>query len=233
MDNSTNRPGRGNGATATPGYVAPVGPNRSSQVITTIIPANGSIPVFQAGKEFYLSLATAAVDIIPNKGPTSRYTQGTGLIVDDSNLFNQLQVSNPNSFSVVISLFVGFGGYVDNRTTLFNPLISNVIVPTYPTAASLGTVPILDKTGTAIVDINGNNFLALARNGIYVSNIDLASVYNICDHATGLLVALAVQPQTEIVFPASGDLQISVPAGTVNAIVSEIYSAVRPGFAAS
>lgn len=213
--------------TQKPGVVPLSGPTRASQVVTTIIPANSSIPLFVAGNEFYLTLATDVVRIKPNKGSESKYTQGTGSR-EVQNPFDQLQLFNDTPNNIIISIFIGFGQYIDNRVILYDPLVKQIVYATYPVANSAATINILDRSGEAIVDINGTNFLALARVGIYVSNIDLASSYSI-ENLTGTVgAALVVFPQTDIVFPVSGNYRIHVPASTVNAIVSEVYNAVTP-----
>jgi hypothetical protein len=39
---------------------------------------------------------------------------------------------------------------------------------------------------------------------------------------------LAIAPGTDIVYPVAGDFRIWVPASTINAVVSEVYSAIQP-----
>ena len=210
-----------------PGIV-PIGKaNRGSQIITTIIPANSSIPVLVAGDTFYLTLATAQVSIKPNRGVEANYSAGTGLKTED-NPFDQLQITNPNANNVIISLFVGFGDYIDNRVILYDPLVKNIVYPTFPIANAGTNVLIPDRSGSAITDINGTVYLALSRVGIYVSNLELASVYYIRDFAASIGIALGIQPSTSIVYPASGNYSLNNGGSPVNAIVSEIYQAVTP-----
>ncbi len=209
----------------------PKGPNRTSQIVTTIIPAGQTFPIFQAGQEYYLIVATGQLYIKPNNGSENAYVQGTGLVVDDLNLFASLQIRNPNTYSVVLQIFVGFGGYIDNRLIVYDPNVLQVVYPTYPVNNTANEVLIPDRSGTPILDINGNAFLALNRVGIYVSNLDIGLVYNLQALITApnpAAVALAVQPLTNIVFPVNADLRIKIPAGNINAIVSEIYNAIRP-----
>lgn len=213
-----------------PGVVIP-GQGRSSQIITTIIPAQvgnvpGVTPIDQAGITFYLPLATGTVYIKPSNGSENQYTQGTGERALQ-NPFTRLEVRNRNPFNVIISIFVGFGDYIDNRAILYNPLISNIVYPTYAIANTLGNLLIPDLSGGALNDLNGTQFLALSRIGIYVSNLDLGVTYNLVNTANTKSV-LAVPPSTDIVFPVNGNLRITVPAGNINALVSEVYSAILP-----
>lgn len=215
-------------ASVRPGEVLPGGVSRSAQTVTTVVPANSTIQVFQPGNSFYLVIATGPVDIRPSRGAVSTYTQGTGLVVDETNLFNSLQVSNNTPNNIVISLFVGFGGFIDNREVPFNPLVSDIVYPTAPVANVTNTISIPDRSGGPITDINGKVWLALTRVGIYVSNVDLASSYSITDAAGIIGAGLVCFPLTAMVFPVAGDYQISLPASNINAVVSEVYRAVEP-----
>ncbi len=210
----------------TPGIV-PVGiDGRSSQIVTTIIPAGESFPLLAAGDEFYLPLATGTISIKPNTGSDNLYTQGTGLRIK-GNPFNQLQLTNNNAFNVIVSIFVGFGNYIDNRAILFNPLVGEIVLATWPTPNVAATLNIPDLSGNAFTDVNGIKRLALTRVAVYISNLDLATAYTMQD-ISGARGIVTIQPASDIVYPANGDFRLHVPAGTVNAIVSEIYQAVLP-----
>ncbi len=204
---------------------------KSSQIITTIIPALSSIPVMVAGDTFYLTLATAAVDIQPSKSARSTYSQGTGERMKD-NPFTQLQVYNDSPNNVIISIYVGFGEYIDNRVILFDPLVFSVSYPTYPVPNAATVVNITDRSGQAITDQNGNRYLALYRKAIYFSNIDPAQVYTLADSGFVVGSVIAIQPTFNIVFEASGNFRVNIPTGPigapVNAYISEIYAAVVP-----
>lgn len=210
-----------------PGVVPIEQSKRSSQVITTIIPANSSFPIFQAGNKFYLPLATAAIDIKPNGGSFATYTQGTGQ-GNDNSTFDQVQIRNNNAFNVIISIFVGFGDYIDQRAILYDPLVQTIVYPTYPVANAAVTVNIPDLSGQSIVDLNGTVYLAIARVGIYISNLDVAAVYTLSDYPGIIGSVLAIQAQTEITFPVSGNYKIRNGVAPVNCFVSEAYRAVQP-----
>lgn len=211
-----------------PGVVPGISDGRSSQTITTIIPAGGSTIISQAGQEFYLVLATGPVLIKPNNGSFNQYVQGTGEIANARNLFNNLQVKNPNTVSsVIISIFVGFGDYIDNRAILFNPLVVNAVYGTYPVTNSLVDILIPDLSQTSITDVNGVSRLALSRETIQVFNLDSGVVINIKNMALTKTVAV-VQPLFSATLPMSGDFKIHSPSAMLNCIVSEIYSTVLP-----
>lgn len=203
------------------------GVNRTSQIVTTIIPAGATFPVFQAGQRFYLTVATGEVFIKPNNGSESNYVQGTGLEVDDLNIFANVQIRNKNSFPVVLQIFVGFGNFIDNRLIVFDPNNIQACVATAPTTGTLNEIPIPDLSGTTILDANGNTLLALNRVAIYISNQDIANSYDLLNDAKTKSI-LTIFPLTSIVYNATGNFRMKIPAGNLNAIVSEVYNAIRP-----
>lgn len=201
---------------------------RSSQIVTTVLPANSGMPIFQAGDNFYLILATDGIEIQPFKQSRNVYSQGTGQSSPDSP-FDGIQLYNTNSTNVVISLFVGFGSYIDNRLILANPLVSNISYPTAPVPNLVNAILIPDKTALPITDVNGVNYLGLQRQAIYVSNLDVSTTYYIKDTAGIVGSVLAVAPGFSVVYPAQGDFSLRPSgAGNVNCVVSEVYSAVKP-----
>lgn len=210
-----------------PGVVLAGGKGRTSQIVTTIVEAGKVLQVFQAGQQFYLVLATGEVKIKPNNGAENSYTQGKGLVVDAENQFRQLQVTNPNSFNVVIQLFVGFGDYIDNTVILYNPQFTNAVYGTMSTIASTNNLAIPDKSGTAFDDINGVSWIAIARVSLYVTNYDLAKTYDLKNNASTKTI-LGILPATNVTLPFGGDLRIS-DAAVLQLIVSETYLSIRPG----
>jgi hypothetical protein len=208
------------------------GVSRTAQIISTAIPAGQTLTYAVSGNNFYLIAATAPLAIRPAGGAFNHFTSGKGMVVDDQNLFNKLEVFNDSPYSVVFSLFVGFGGYIDN-TLILNTQMKQVVYPTAPLTSVGNLINIPDLTGQAFTDINGNPMLALSRTGIYVSNYDIASTYSLeALQPVQTLVAnaraVAVAPGSDIVYPAAGNFRIWIPASTINAVVSEIYSAIAP-----
>lgn len=203
------------------------GVNRTSQIVTTIIPAGQTFPVFQAGIEFYVVVATGEVQIKPNNGSANPYVQGTGLRVDDQNIFANVQIQNKNTFPVVLQIFVGFGGYIDNRLIISDPNQLTIAYPTSPTAAVLNRILIPDLSGTEIIDADGVAWLALGRVAIYISNVDNGDAYDLLNIQENKTI-LTVQPLTNIVYNAAGDFRMKIPSGNINATVSETYTAIRP-----
>jgi hypothetical protein len=208
------------------GQFAPEGQNRSSQIITNVLPAGQIFPVFQPGDAFYLVVATGKLLIKPNTGSENEYVQGTGLRPGNNSIFKQVQLKNPNTFPVVFQLFVGFGDYIDNRLIVNDPNQIQAVYPTSPLANTSNNIAIPDLSGQAFNDINGVPMLALNRVGIYVSNIDLALTYDLRNNAD-TATAISIMPITSIVFPANGNFRIKTPSANINGTVSEIYNAIR------
>lgn len=207
----------------------PSGVAKSSLFYNTIIAAGDTLPIPAAGDYFYLTFAGAALNIRPAGGNFNEYVQGTGLALKNGNTFNQLEVQNTNAFPVVAQIFVGFDEFIDKRLILNQVQQPSVAYPTYPTANSATSVAIKDLSGTSFNDINGNSWIAISRAGIYISNLD-GGVTLLLQHkgatgATGVAV-LGIQPLTSIVYPCAGDYALNNGGGAINAIVSEIYSAI-------
>lgn len=201
-------------------------PNRSSQIITNVILPGEIYPVFQGGDAFYLVVATGKLLIKPNTGSENEYVQGTGLRPGNNAAFNQVQLKNPNSFAVVFQIFVGFGDYIDNRLIVNDP---NQVQAPYSTSGVPNVsndIPIPDLSGQPFIDANGIPMLALNRVAIYVNNIDTGLSYDIQNDAADKAL-ITVLPQTNIVYPANGDLRIKTASANINATVSEIYNAIR------
>jgi hypothetical protein len=210
-----------------PGVVPAVSGGRSSQILNLIVPANKPIQLFQAGQQFYLVLATGTVKIKPNNGSENTYTQGKGQIVPPDNQFSSLQLTNPNPFDIIVSIFVGFGDYIDNTVILFNPQVNSVVYPTFPVIAAANNVTITDRSGSAFVDPNGNSWLALQRTHIYITNYDLGLTYGIKNVANSQTI-LGVLPQTNVVLDFAGTYQIN-DAANLQLIICEVYMAIVPG----
>lgn len=207
--------------------------NRQSLFITNSIAAGAVVPFPISGTEFYVTVCTAPINIRPNAGGSSgsfnSYGQGTGLKVALENAFDTIEIANPNAFPVTFQIFVGFDEYVDKRLYLASVLTPQVAFPTYPTAAAATGVNITDISGNAFTDINGGKWFAISRTSILISNID-AGVTLLVQKAGSVVAngpAIAfVPPLTAIELNVSGNYRLSVGGGNVNAIVSEIYTAL-------
>lgn len=210
------------------GIALPTVKSRTSLTYKNIIQPGATLPIPSAGTFFYVQVATAPVKIRPSDGVFVEYEQGTGLNVDLVNAFSQLEIKNENAAAVVVVVFVGFDGFIDNRLILQSGLISQAVYSTYSVANTAATVDIIDLSGTAFTDANGIVWYAIQRTAILVFNTD-TGVTLLLQKATAASSAdasiAAIYPSTSLNYPASGDWRIRSGAN-INAIVSEIYTAV-------
>lgn len=215
--------------------VVPIGAkNRSSQIVTTILTPAGTpgakYPISQAGDNFYIVLATGVVTVRPNRGVVNNFSQGTGLSTPDAP-FDYIEIGNPSTTeNLVVSIFVGFGGYIDNRLIVQDPLVSQVTYPTFPVPNVANFATVTDRSRLAITDANGENYIALRRVALYVFNLELATSYYVFNAASTARVAVCAPPLA-ITFPSAGDFVVADGAGgsaPLNAVISEIYEVVRP-----
>ena len=201
--------------------------NQSGRQVNLPINAGQVVRINSAGNQFYLVVATAPVNIRPDGGDFSLYQQGTG---SQSRLsdFKILEIQNPNSVPVVISCWVGFDAFIDNRLIIANTLTPSVVKPTQ-TAPTATFIDIPDISASVFSDINGNQWIAIQRTAILVFNTDSATTIYLqgagattaAGPSVGVIYAL-----TPVRFDFSGNYSISVGGGTIPAIVSEIYTAV-------
>lgn len=202
-----------------------VAPTQSAQIVSSVIGAGDVYPIFQTGDKFYVIISTGEIEIKPQGYSANNYSQGKGLRTP--NPFPNIQLRNNTANSIVFSIFVGFGDYIDNTTILFDPQVSEIVYPTYPVPNAASDINVADLSGQAFTDINGTEWLAIARSGIYMTNYDLATTYALQNTALNK-TAIGVPPSTDIVFPVNGNFKVHVPAGNINMVVSEVYRAISP-----
>lgn len=207
--------------------------NKTSLRIANILqaanaPVNNSLIITVPGTQFYFRVATGNILVRPRGGVFSAYGQGEGLNLARENAFAQLELKNPNNFPVVFELFIGFDGFIDNKLILAQSVFPNVPFPTNPTIAATN-VNINDLSGTGFTDINGGKWYAIFRVAIVISNTDGGVTLFL--QKKGSIVAngpsiAAIFPLTSIRLDASGDYALNTGGGVINALVSEIYSAI-------
>jgi hypothetical protein len=203
--------------------------NRTSLTVPLSVPANSTMPLPVSGTQFYLVVATDTVDIRPSGGVFNTYSQGKGLQLTLENAFSMLEIKNDHPFPVVVAIFVGFDDFIDKTLIINQSFEKQVAYPTYPTANAAASIDFVDLSGQLFQDINGNEWFALSREAIYVSNLDTgvtlllaeSGATNPTDPAT-----IAIFPTTSLRYPTAGDFTITTGGGNINAIASEIYYAI-------
>jgi hypothetical protein len=212
----------GSNRTNTQGDLSATGSNRSSQTINTSLGAGQTVQFPVAGNSFYLRAATAPLQIRPSNAVFDTYTPGTGLRVDEGNQFSLVEVFNPSPNPVGFSLFLGYGGFIDNRLIIETGVIFPVINPNAPTGSFTSPLLVPDLSGQAFVDAAGKKWIALNRIALQVTNVS-GSVLNIKDITNTNFLA-AIPNGTAYCLQASGDFAIVEGSGTVNSTVIEIYN---------
>jgi hypothetical protein len=225
-------------ATVPTANVLPVPPNSSlqvptaqtSQTITVPVAAGTTSPVNLQGNRFYVIATNGPVNIKPYSGASSgaynqfNTAQGTwGL----ANNFTNLELQNPNSFPIIVVLWVGFDDFRNDQLTLINSQFSQVAYPTYPVASAATTIAINDLSGTIFVDINGKQWGALQRMAIQIFNLATAVNYLVYKAGgSGVNPAIASCPaRLPISLPIQGNYAMA-SGSAIDAIVSEIYYSV-------
>jgi len=201
------------------------------QIFNLPVPAGKSVQIDHDGSMAYLIVATAPVSM---RGRTktgtqaySQYVQGQGF---QDTEFTSVEILNNQTFSVVVSVWIGYSSFVDHTLIINNQSIAQVVNPTYPSPGSSPqtNVNILDLSGGTFYDINGGKWLALYRVMILISNLDGGVVLLVQKSGgTGASPAiLAVQPLTDRAIPVSGNYTLNNGGANLNCIVSEIYAAI-------
>jgi hypothetical protein len=204
------------------------------RLIAIPIAAGDTVTLSQRGTEFYLVVCTGSVNIRARgknagAGDFNEYPQqGTGN--KSSSPFDFIDVQNPNAFAVVLAIWVGFDSYIDRRLILVQQTQYNVVYETSPVTESSTKILIPDISGGTFTDGDGNEWLAISRVALLVSNPDTAATIVL---QSGLdpdtvppFPGFYIYPQTSLNIGASGDFSISVGGGDINATVWEIYNAI-------
>lgn len=209
--------------------IKPGDTGQTSKVIATSISAGTTIPFAVSGSSFYVTAASAPINVRQKGGEFTSYVPGTGLLVVGG--FASIEVQNPNNFPVSFQLFVGFDGFIDNRQYNVSNTLPNVAFPTYSQPLSAPAVAITDISGQGFFDINGNPWLALTRLAIVISNLDTATTILVQEQGSVIQnddAIAAVFPTTSWIEALSGNFSLNVGGGNINALVHEIYSAIPP-----
>ena len=196
------------------------------RIINLPLAAGAVTRITSRGTKAYLVIATATVNMRPDGGDFVAYSQGTGIHTREA--FSLVEIENPNAVAVVISIWVGFDDFIDNRLILANATLQNVTYPTQPLPTAT-RINIPDLSGGFFVDINGGIWIALFRQAIIISNLDPATPLLLQKFTTATgngPSVLNIPPGLPIAHNSSGSFAIYTGGATISAIVSEIYQAI-------
>lgn len=175
---------------------------RSSVYVKQTIPAGQTIHVSAYGETFYFIGLTAPVNVKTDITAAKPYRQGTGERFPSELRFKSFDIENPNSSPVTLTMWVGFGEYIDHRTALIDGYTQAV-------GSAFSTVPAV----TARVFNGVPSGTQLHRKQIVVTNLDLANALLVRDQTQAVICA--VLPNTSLTLPISGYVEIYNPTGSV------------------
>ncbi len=207
----------------------PPGIVRSSRTFQLILAAAGSTQsiqrVPQVGTAFYIveSNNDASVGVKTDKTQQELFSVGTGKKFTEENFFTSLEFQNFSSVAIVITVFAGFGDFIDNRTTIVGNRLTSILPVIEPgtflvanAATSLAAAGNIDLTGTP------PSTLYYRRKAVMVSNLDPTNSLNIKDQAGA--IALVVFAATSVIIPSSLFIRVNNASGSTIALsVSEIW----------
>jgi hypothetical protein len=212
----------------------PTGKAPQGTIFNQTVAAGQTVPITKRGNNAYIVLATGTIDMRP-RGPHgtnefSTYTQGTGFENTD---FDIVDLRNSNTFSVVVSVWVGESGFIDKRLILATSgagAIQNVVNPLWTgTGSAPAYVEVPDISGGSFTDINGKKWLAISRVQILISNLDSGNVMLLQkagNHVFNTGAVFAIQPATEVGPAFQGSYCVVQNGGTINGLVAEVYQAI-------
>jgi hypothetical protein len=206
---------------------------KSSQIITNVVAAGGTLPMRVSGMQYYVVTSTAPIRVramsAGSVGIFDEHTPGTGKVFDELNAFEQIEVNNPNAFAVIFQIFVGWDDYIDKRLILAAQTQKAIVYPTYQTPNSAAVVNITDLSGQQFQDIDNNKWYALNRIAIMIFNPDagvtllLQKSNSVVGNGPAIGVIL---PLTALRYDAAGNYRLHLGGANINAVVSEIYNAI-------
>lgn len=179
-----------------------------------------------AGIRFYIVEADTYDGILikTDKTQSEFFTVGTGKEFSEEQAFNAVELENTTALAITILIFIGFGDYIDRRTTIVGNRLSSIMPVIEPATKLLGNAATtLAQNGTIILPGTPPDATYLRRKSIEVSNLDASGNLQILDDS-GLVVALTVFPSTSIILPVSRPVTVRNVSGAPVALsVSEIW----------
>lgn len=156
---------------------------RTSRTFQLVLAAAGQTQsiqrIPQAGIRFYIveSNSDAGLLIKTDKTSDELFTVGTGKEFSAEQYFTALQITNENAVPITITLFAGFGDYIDKRTTIVGNRLQSIL----PTIEPLVQMVSVKVAGIPVANIAGGGDIPapgaatptqLRRKAILVSNLD-------------------------------------------------------------
>jgi len=185
--------------------------SRSSLVFTMPIAAGAMVSMPVYGDAFYLIGCTAPVEIRTDQTSEKPYRKGTGERFPAALRFGRLEIRNPNSNPVLVTLWAGFGEYIDNRFEV----VDGYTVARGWTGTQINAGATVTFTGAG----TGNQ---IQRKAFVITNLDPNNNLLIRDAAGNTLCA--VFKETSITLPIAGPVQVHNATGApISCAIGEIF----------
>lgn len=201
-----------------------VGISRTSGTYRLVIPALSTYTLNQAGVRFYIveSDNDSPLFIKTDKTIEEIFTVGTGKWVSEEQFFRMLYIRNSTADVITIDLFVGFGEYIDNRTTIVGNRLSSVLPVIEPKTLFVAHPDDSIDAGSGI-NFNGvPTGNRLRRKCIMVTNLD--PTLNIVLQDTSINDGLTIFPNTSVTVPTSEEVNVANENGSAVAVnIAEIW----------
>lgn len=206
---------------------------QASKIWNVSIPAaTGSTPGYlvlaATGTQFFVVIASAAVQIRVPNGQYNSFTTNSKLVLKQS--FSGLEIQNTNDFPVALSLFVGWDDYSQYSFSLQNPQTANVTKATSPDPQTEEVIAIEDLSGQAFTAADGSSWIAVSRVIVLISNVDASQGLWLQGGLSGNTNAggvLFIPAGQSLQHQSGGNFFLTINDSTsVNAAVSEIYVAI-------
>lgn len=169
--------------------------SRASTFVDLVIPAGGVGAVPAYGQAFYIIACAGQVYIKTDETSEKPYARGTGEEFPEALRFKRLEIRNPSASDLAITIWCGFGKYIDNRAEVLE-----------------GWTEAAGWNGSTIAANSGVTFHGAAsgkrrqRRALYISNMDPNASIQLRD-TSGNVVAI-VFAQSSAVIPVAGDVQV-------------------------
>lgn len=180
-------------------------PYKSSVTMTVTVPGGtetepGIYAVDVWGEAFYLVGASAPIRMATDVSAAKEYRKGTGEQFPPGLTFRRLQAENRGPDPIRITVWAGFGSYIDNRVD---------VIETFTESRGRSDTIIPGNSGALFSGIPQGR--QTQRKSLVITNLDPQTVLRVKGEDDNYICA--VFPQTTIMLPISGRVLVENPTG--------------------
>lgn len=185
------------------------------------IPAQDQTQIDAEGDFFYVKESEQPLLYQMDLGPDLPWDVGTGPDSRGTARFSRLTIKNPWSTPVVVVVYIGKGGIVDNRFTLVPS--RDFAIPVRDATTQFVARPGSTLAANSVIAFPGTPILPqIQRKQIVISNLDLANVLYVLDSSDN--VCAVVFPQTSITLPVSSVVKVkNATSSPIVCYISELW----------